>query len=143
MESPAKLRHMKQLALERIARYEREIGLIREEIEVYDNAIEQLQRLHGGEKRSNIGSNMQVQTEGKTRSVRISAGRATIASESRDAAVATDLTDGKIATICKVSRQAVQKWHAGLMAIPRRHAETLRDRKPKGIPIESWKRIGD
>lgn len=131
---------MKQLALARIARYEREIGLIRQEIEVYDNAIRELERLHGEPKRSNINSNMQAQTEGKTRSVRISAGRSTVASASREAAVAADLTDGKIAKITGASRQAVQKWHTGLMAIPQRHAAKL---ESSGIPRASWKRIGD
>lgn len=124
---------MRQAAVERKR-------LIEEEIAVIDVAIDQLQRLHGGEKRSNIGSNMQAQTEGQSRATRISSGRSTIESASREAAVAQNLTDGKIATITGASRQAVQKWHTGKMAIPKRHAEKL---KAEGIPLASWRRIAD
>lgn len=130
---------MRQLALERIARHEREIALIRQEVAVYDHAIREIERLHGGPNRSNIGSNMQVQTEGKSRATKISAGRSRIKSASRDAAVVADLSDGDIAEITGASRQAVQKWHTGKMAIPKRHAKKLADR----IPLESWPRVAD
>ena len=127
---------MRRLSLERIARHEKEIAIARREIALFDELL----RLHAGANRSNIGSNMQVQTEGKSRATRISSGRSTIESASREAAVALDLTDGKIATITGASRQAVQKWHTGKMAIPKRHAEKLAER---GIPLASWMRIAD
>lgn len=147
MQSPAKLRHMKQLALDRIARYEREIGLIRQEIEVYDHAIGDIERLHGVSKRSNIVGNMQLETTEKSRSTKISAGRSRIESASRNDAVAADLSDLDIAEIVGASRQAVQRWHAGLTPIPERHAKTLatlppKNGKPRAIRRESWKRIG-
>lgn len=83
---------------------------------------------------------MQLETAGKSRAAKISAGRSTIESDSRKAAEKADLTDGQIAEITGASRQAVQKWHTGLMAIPKRHAAKLVSR---GIPLAAWQRIAD
>ena len=135
LESPAQIRRLRQLALERIARHEREIDIARREIALYDELL----RLHHEQDRSNLSSNMQASTEGKSRATKISAGRARIESKSRDAAVKADLSDGDIAEITGASRQAVQKWHTGKMAIPKRHAKKLADR----IPVDSWPRLGD
>ncbi len=135
MESPAQIARLRQLALERIARHEREIDIARREILLYDELL----RLHHEQDRSNIDSNMQMETAGKSRSTKISAGRARIDSKSRTAAVAANLSDGDIAEITGASRQAVQKWHTGKMAIPKRHAKKLADR----IPPATWPRIGN
>lgn len=136
VESPAQIRRLKALALARIERWQREIAIAERECALYDELL----RLHDGDNRSNIGSNMQLETEGKTRSTKISASRSRIESKSRAAAVAADLSDGEIATLTGASRQAVQKWHTGKLSIPKRHAKKLADR---GIPLESWQRIGD
>jgi len=135
VESPAQIRRLRQLALERIARHEREIDIARREIILYDELL----RLHHEQDRSNMSSNMQLETSGKSRQVRISAGRSTVESASRRAAVVANLTDGAIAAITGASRQAVQKWHTGKMAIPKRYAKKLADR----IPLDSWSRIAD
>jgi DNA-binding transcriptional regulator YiaG len=136
VESPAQIRRLRQLALERIAAHEKEVRIARREIALYDELL----RLHGEANRSNIDSNMQLETAGKSRSTKISAGRSRIESASRTAAVALDLSDGDIAEITGASRQAVQKWHTGKMAIPKRHAAKLVSR---GIPLDSWQRVAD
>lgn len=90
--------------------------------------------------RSNISGNMQAITTGKSRATKISAAKGAD-TKSRRAAIAADLTDGEIAVITGASRQAVQKWHAGLLAIPRRHADRLAARH--GISVDSWSRLAD
>jgi hypothetical protein len=96
--------------------------------------------LHSADHGINLSSNMQVNASDKGRRVRISAGRARIESPSRNAAIAANLTDLMIAELVGASRAAVQKWHTGNMAIPRRHAERLAKR---GIPLSAWTKIRD
>jgi DNA-binding transcriptional regulator YiaG len=109
----------------------------------------QMLSLHSDGKHSNIGSNMEEQTEATTRRARISAGRATIDSKSRKDAAKADLSDILIARLVGASRQAVQKWHTGKLAIPKRHADKLakprmvEGKEKPGIPVESWPRLGD
>jgi hypothetical protein len=95
-------------------------------------------RLHSKRGRSNIGSNMQANTSGKSRITRIAAGRATEATAARKAAIEADLTAGKIATICGVGRSTANAWLTGRLAIPSGYADTL---AAKGIPRASWKKI--
>lgn len=136
MTSPAQLRRLKANAEARAERLRTELATALKEIALFGELL----ALHSADDRSNIGSNMQGQTEATTRRARISAGRSTIKSESRDAAASADLTDGDIAKIAGASRQAVQKWHTGKLAIPKRHAEKLVKR---GIPLEAWPRVSD
>jgi hypothetical protein len=102
--------------------------------------LEELRRLHLGENRSNLSSNMQAETAGKSRRTRISAGRAEKDTPSRQAAVAADLTDLMIAEITGAGRSTVQAWHSGARAVPRRHAEKLAKR---GIPVDCWAKLSD
>jgi hypothetical protein len=136
VESPAQIRRLKELALARIERWRREIAIAEREVQLYDELL----RLHDGDNRSNISSNMQAETEGKSRRTKISAGRAQKETPSRLASVAADLTDLMIADITGAGRSTVQAWHSGARSIPRAHAEKLAKR---GIPVSSWPKIHD
>lgn len=136
MESRTQIARLLANAEARIERLRGELATAEKEAELFRQIL-QLQTEADG---SNIDSNMQTESAAKGRRARISAGRATIKSASRDAAGKAGLSDLMIADLLGASRQAVQKWHTGKLAIPRRHADKLEKR---GIPAESWPKRAD
>jgi hypothetical protein len=132
----AQLRRQLAAAEARAERLRLELATALKEAELF----RQILGLHQDENRSNIGSNMQAETTGKSRRTRISAGRAEKDTPSRQAAVAADLTDLMIAEITGAGRSTVQAWHSGARAVPRRHAEKLAKR---GIPVDCWAKLSD
>ena len=122
-------------------KWEQALAVVESRMGEHIAAVEEEKALTIGRENSKLRSNVQLDTHGQSKNVRIAASRTRKESEPRRLLLQAGETAATVAKHLGLKQAAVNHWFVGRNAIPRRHAQELL--RWKKIPLATWPRIGE